>query len=114
MKRNWWTALFAATAALAPAGALAQEETPSNMQGSALLASCRANEPGCGAYLQGIVDMMIAQQSVCDPPRYDRNRLRTAYMGWAEVNTYFHDKHMMAGAERAMSEAWPCRSSSRR
>ena len=109
MTRNWWTALFAA-AALAPTGALAQDETPTEMQGLALLTSCRASEPGCGAYLQGIVDMMIAQQSVCDPPRYNRHRLRTTYVRWAEANTYFHDKHMMAGAERAMSEAWPCRS----
>lgn len=107
---NWWTALLAA-AALAPAGALAQPGTPTSMQGAALLASCRADEPGCGAYLQGIVDMMIARQNVCDPPRYDRDQLQAAYLRWAEADTYFRDKHMMAGVERAMSVAWPCRTS---
>lgn len=113
MKREFWMT-FLAAAALAPTGALAQPGTPINMQGAALLASCRAGEPGCGAYLQGIVDMMIARQDVCDPPRYDRDRLRAAYLRWGEADTYFRDKHMMAGAERAMSVAWPCRASSPR
>ena len=46
MTRKWWTALLAATA-LAPMGALAQPRAPVNMQGTALLASCRASEPVC-------------------------------------------------------------------
>ena len=109
MTRKVWTAILAA-AALAPVGALAQPGTPVNMQGAALLASCRTGEPGCGAYLQGIIDMMIARQSACDAPRYDREQLRAAYLRWAEADTYLRDKHMMAGAERALAETWPkCR-----
>lgn len=90
--------------------ALAQTGTPVDMQGAALLESCQTGEPGCGAYLQGIIDMMIARQGGCNAPRYDRKQLRAAYLRWAEADTYFRDKHMMAGAERALAEAWPnCR-----
>ena len=77
--------------------------------GSELVASCRANNPACGAYLQGVLDMMIvARGSECGAPRYDRNRLRSAYLRWAEDNAYFMDVHMVAGAEQALAEAWPC------
>ncbi|WP_422247485.1 Rap1a/Tai family immunity protein [Sphingobium sp.] len=65
--------------------------------------------PACGAYLQGVLDMMIvARGSECGAPRYDRNRLRSAYLRWAEDNSYFMDVHMVAGAEQALAEAWPC------
>lgn len=108
MTRKRLTAVLAA-AALTPTVALAQPGTPGDMQGSALLASCRTGEPACGAYLQGVVDMMIARQGACGAPRYDRDQLRSAYLRWAESDTYFRDKHMVAGAERAMSLAWPCK-----
>lgn len=80
------------------------------MSGSALVESCRAGEPQCGAYLQGVLDtMIVARKAVCDAPRYDRDALRAAYLRWAEANTYFRDVHMVAGVERAMNETWPCR-----
>ena len=85
------------------------QEQPTHTNGSELVASCRANNPACGAYLQGVLDMMIvARGSECGAPRYDRNRLRSAYLRWAEDNSYFMDVHMVAGAEQALAEAWPC------
>lgn len=107
MKAIWLILLYAAASPVATP-ALAQGAPP-QAHGAALLASCRANEAQCGAYLQGVLDELIAQQTVCDPPRYDRAALRAAYLRWAETDTYFRDKHMMAGAERALSVAWPCR-----
>jgi hypothetical protein len=97
------------TAGSVPIAAGAQE-LPARASGFDLLASCRADEPVCGAYLQGALDMMIvARKAECDAPRYDRAALRAAYLRWAERNSYFESVHMTAGAERALSEAWPCR-----
>lgn len=85
------------------------QEQPEHANGSELVASCRANNPSCGAYLQGVLDMMIvARGNECGAPRYDRNRLVSAYLHWAKANSYFMDVHMVAGAERAMAQAWPC------
>ena len=110
MTRKRWTAVLAVVA-LAPTGALAQPGTPGDMQGSTLLASCQTGEPACGANLQDVVDMMIARKSACGAPRYDRDQLRSAYLHCAESDTYFRGKHMVAGAERAMSSVWPCKAS---
>jgi len=99
-------ALMGAVAPHAPA--LAQTKQ-SDMQGAALLASCRAAEQRCGAYLQGVLDMMIvARKAECRAPRYDRSALRAAYLRWAEQNSYFMSVHMVAGAERSLAKAWPC------
>lgn len=100
--------LFCALSAALPGSALAQAE-PASATGSALLASCQASEPRCGAYLQGVLDMMIvARKAECRAPRYDRAALRAAYLRWAEQNSYFMSVHMVAGAERALTEAWSC------
>ncbi|WP_407696759.1 Rap1a/Tai family immunity protein [Sphingopyxis macrogoltabida] len=100
--------LFCAVLAALPGSAVGQTE-PASAMGSALLASCQANEPGCGAYLQGVLDMMIvARKAECRAPRYDRAALRAAYLRWAEQNSYFMSVHMVAGAERALTEAWSC------
>ena len=60
------TMILALMGAVAPhAPALAQTKQ-SDMQGAALLASCRAAEQRCGAYLQGVLDMMIvARKAEC-------------------------------------------------
>ncbi len=97
-----------AAALVAPGAGLAQDAS-ARATGATLVASCRTNEPQCGAYLQGVLDEMIVNRKAeCGAPRYDRARLREAYLRWAEANTYFRDKHMVAGAEQALSEAWPC------
>lgn len=99
--------LCAALAAL-PSSAIGQTE-PASAMGSALFKSCQANEARCGAYLQGVLDMMIvARKAECGAPRRDRAALRAAYLRWAEQNSYFMSVHMVAGAERALKEAWPC------
>lgn len=106
------TYLIAACLATCSAGAAYAQEQPTRTNGADLLASCRVGEPRCGAYLQGVLDMMIvARRDECGAPRYDLNRLRAAYVHWAERNTYFQDVHMIAGVERALSEAWPCQTS---
>ena len=100
--------LFCAVLAALPGSAVGQTE-PASATGSVLFASCQANEPRCGAYLQGVLDMMIgAREAECGAPRYDRAALRAAYVRWAERNSYFLSVHMVAGAERALKEAWPC------
>lgn len=97
---------FAMSAMTAPGHA---QEPSEEANGADLIARCQANSPECGAYLQGVLDMMIvARQDECGAPRYDRNRLRTAYLGWTARNSYFESVHKIAGAERALSEAWPC------
>jgi hypothetical protein len=103
------TMILALMGAVAPhAPALAQTKQ-SDMQGAALLASCRAAEQRCGAYLQGVLDMMIvARKAECGAPRDDRAALRAAYLRWAERDSYFQSVHMVAGAEQALSSAWPC------
>src|SRR3546814_4593142 len=54
---------------------------PASATGSALFVSCQANEPRCGAYLQGVLDMMIvARKAECRAPRYVRSALRAAYL----------------------------------
>src|SRR3546814_20158404 len=76
--------LFCAVLAALPGSAVGQTE-PASAMGSALLASCQANEPGCGAYLQGVLDMMIvARKAECRAPRYDRAALRAAYLRRSE------------------------------
>nr|WP_246681734.1 Rap1a/Tai family immunity protein [Methylobacterium sp. L1A1] len=87
----------------------AQQEVPQAMRGATLVEDCRNERPECGAYLQGVADRMVSDSQVCDPPRFDRQQLRQAYLGWAETDTYLRDKHMLAGAERALKRAWPCR-----
>jgi len=100
--------LFCALSAALPGSALGQAE-PASATGSALFASCQASEPRCGAYLQGVLDMMIvARKAECRAPRYDRSALRAAYLRWAEQNSYFMSVHMVAGAERSLAKAWPC------
>jgi hypothetical protein len=110
MKTSHWIA--ACLACLGVAVAAHAQEQPSEANGAALLASCRAGKANCGAYLQGVLDMMIvARHDECGAPRYDRDRLRAAYLRWIEQNSYFQSVHMVAGAERALTEAWPCRKS---
>lgn len=95
--------------AFLPNSAIGQIEPAAKMTGSELVASCQANEPRCGAYLQGVLDMMIvARNAECGAPRYDRAALRAAYLRWAELNSYFMSVHMVAGAEQALEEAWSC------
>jgi hypothetical protein len=102
--------IVASVAVLFTSAAGVAQGSPRQAQGDTLLASCRANEPQCGAYLQGVLDQMIVNRKAeCGAPRYDRPRLREAYLRWAEADTYFRDKHMVAGAEQALNEAWPCR-----
>src|SRR5436305_6225090 len=85
MRPRRWILLCAALAAL-PDSAIGQTE-PASATGSALFVSCQANEPRCGAYLQGVLDMMIvARKAECRAPRYDRSALRAAYLRWAEQN----------------------------
>src|SRR3546814_946849 len=75
MRPRRWILLCAALAAL-PDSAIGQTE-PASATGSALFVSCQANEPRCGAYLQGVLDMMIvARKAECRAPRYDRSALR--------------------------------------
>lgn len=90
------------------AAAVAAQDEPSAMRGAALMESCRREEPQCGAYLQGVLDGLIVRRAVCDAPRYDRERLRQVYLRWAEAETYLRDQHMAAGAEEALTGAWPC------
>ena len=86
------------------------QSSPPSLRGAALLASCRTNEPACGAYLQGVLDMMIAaRKAECGAPRSDRKALASAYVRWAERNSYFMSVNMVAGARNALAEAWPCR-----
>src|SRR3546814_4932575 len=93
MRPRRWILLCAALAAL-PDSAIGQTE-PASATGSALFVSCQANEPRCGAYLQGVLDMMIvARKAECRAPRYDRSALRAAYLRWAEQNSYFMSVHM--------------------
>ena len=100
--------LLCAGLAFLPTSAIGQTE-PASALGSKLVASCQANEPQCGAYLQGVLDMMIvARRAECGAPRYDQAALRAGYLRWAERNNYFSSVHMAAGAERALKEAWPC------
>ena len=107
MRPRRWILLCAALAAL-PDSAIGQTE-PASATGSALFVSCQANEPRCGAYLQGVLDMMIvARKAECRAPRYDRSAMRAAYLRWAEQNSYFMSVHMVAGAERSLAKAWPC------
>ena len=107
MRPRRWILLCAALAAL-PDSAIGQTE-PASATGSALFVSCQANEPRCGAYLQGVLDMMIvARKAECRAPRYDRSALRAAYLRWAEQNSYFMSVHMVAGAERSLAKACPC------
>lgn len=109
MKFSNLMAMCLAIGSIAPAQA---QQQPTHANGADLLASCRGDQPQCGAYLQGVLDMMIvARRDECGAPRYDRDRLRAAYVRWAEQNSYFQSVHMVAGAERAFAEAWPCRSS---
>src|SRR3546814_12686437 len=76
--------------------------SPASATGSALFVSCQANEPRCGAYLQGVLDMMIvARKADCRAPRYDRSALRAAYLRWAEQHSYFMRVHMVSGARSA-------------
>lgn len=104
------TILLGAALAALPSSAIGQTESAAAM-GSALFESCQANDPRCGGYLQGVLDMMIvARKAECGAPRYDRAALRAAYLRWAERNSYFMSVHMVAGAERALKEAWPCES----
>ena len=111
MKRQFWIGIFLSVALATPIRA---QEQPEHANGAELAASCRANNPACGAYLQGVLDMMIvARGSECGAPRYDRSSLRMAYLRWADANSYFMDVHMIAGAERAITEAWPCPSRTR-
>src|SRR3546814_17148240 len=49
--------LFCAVLAALPGSAVGQTE-PASATGSVLFASCQAHEPRCGAYLQGVLDMM--------------------------------------------------------
>src|SRR3546814_12977624 len=85
MRPRRWSWVCAALAAL-PDSAIGQTE-PASATGSALFVSCQANEPRCGAYLQGVLDMMIvARTAECRAPRYDRSALRAAYLRWAEQN----------------------------
>lgn len=102
-----WTGACVIWAAFAqPAHA---QQQAANGNGSELVASCRADSAACGAYLQGVLDMMImVRRDECAAPRYDRGALRTAYLRWADANSYFSSVHMVAGAERALSETWPC------
>lgn len=100
--------LLCAGLAFLPGSAIGQTE-PASATGSELVTRCRANEPQCGAYLQGVLDMMIvARNAECGAARYDRAALRAAYLRWAERNSYFMSVHMVAGAERALKELWPC------
>lgn len=94
----------------APFAAPSQAQQQSEQHnGANLVADCRANSPACGAYLQGVLDMMIvARNDECGAPRYDRSRMRAAYLRWVEANSYFLGVHMVAGAQQAMEEAWPC------
>ena len=55
MRPRRWILLCAALAAL-PDSAIGQTE-PASATGSALFVSCQANEPRCGAYLQGVLGM---------------------------------------------------------
>lgn len=88
---------------VAPTTSIATQVTPEGMNGEVLLSSCRANEQRCGSYLQGVLDMMIAiRHDECGAPRYDTERLRAAYVEWAERNNYFESVHMIAGAENAL------------
>lgn len=107
MRPRRWMLLCAALAAL-PGSANGQSE-PASATGSALFVSCQANEPRCGAYLQGVLDMMIvARKADCGAPRYDRAALRAAYLRWVERNSYFKSVHMVAGAKQALDETWRC------
>ncbi|WP_263588474.1 Rap1a/Tai family immunity protein [Sphingopyxis sp. GC21] len=104
---HWVGACLVSIALATPSHA---QEQPTQGNGAALVANCRANSPVCGAYLQGVLDMMIvARRDECAAPRYDRSAMRTAYLRWADANGYFLDVHMVAGAQRALEEAWPCK-----
>ena len=96
-----------ASLVLSPGSGVTQDVPPS-ATGSALLEQCRRGAPECGAYLQGMLDELIVRRAVCGAPRYDRQRLRQAYLRWAESETYLRDKHMAAGANEALTRAWPC------
>src|SRR3546814_11336554 len=68
--------LFCAVLAALPGSAVGQTE-PASAMGSALLASCQANEPGCGASLKGVPDMMIvARQAEFRAHRPEDGRVR--------------------------------------
>jgi len=105
---HWIGALLVTVSLAVPSYA---QDHSSESNGADLVANCRANGAACGAYLQGVLDMMIvARHDECVAPRYDRSALRAAYLRWADANSYFLDVHMIAGAERALEEAWPCKS----
>lgn len=99
---------FAAASLVATPSLGLTQDVPPSARGSALLEQCRREAPECGAYLQGMLDELIVRRAVCGAPRYDRQRLRQAYLRWAESETYLRDKHMAAGANEALTKAWPC------
>lgn len=104
---HWAAACLVSIALATPSHA---QEQPTQGNGAELVANCRANSPACGAYLQGVLDMMIvARRDECAAPRYDRSAMRAAYLRWADANSYFLAVHMAAGAERALGEAWQCK-----
>src|SRR3546814_18353306 len=75
--------LFCAVLAALPGSAVGPKE-PASAMGSPLLASCQANEPGYGAYLQGVISMMIvSRQPERRTPRHDPAATRDQYLRWA-------------------------------
>src|SRR3546814_16823676 len=80
---------------------------PASVTGAALFVSCQANEPRCGAYLQGVLDMMIvARKAECRAPRYDRSALRAAYLRWAEQNSYFRSEEHTSELQSLMRNSY--------
>ena len=97
---HWVGACLVSIALATPSHA---QEQPTQGNGAALVANCRANSPVCGAYLQGVLDMMIvARRDECAAPRYDRSAMRTAYLRWADANGYFWTFTW----SRVLSERW--------
>src|SRR3546814_18050113 len=94
MRPRRWILLCAAVAAL-PDSAIGQTE-PASATGSALVVSCQANEPRCGAYLQGVLDMMtVAGKAECRATRYDASARSGVVYRWADQHSVVMGVHLI-------------------
>lgn len=111
MKVGQFAAAVCATVAISSPQASVAQTAPPEFQGAALKRACEQKEAWCGAYLQGVADVLVGTKVICDPPQYDREQLRVASLRWAAGEQYLLNRHMIAGAEAALRAAWPCKPS---
>jgi hypothetical protein len=99
-----------------PSSRLNAPEEPTARTVEALSQICRAGKEGqmwCGAYLIGVADTMTAfgkgghKAGICGIS-YDIERLQQVFTTWAQQHPELQELDMLAGANLAFREAWPC------